>query len=422
MEIPTKVMGTAAAAGPRPTPGGPPYVGRTAAGAPDARTILPADDPFLDSWLDAARPRCRVRLTSGMCGALLTGLSMLARDGRIHLDLELRPKGAALDHGPWHLRDKKPMQTTIEVEGGGSCVIDVHDSWEVDEQDIAAHDLYFKRSLAPESLLIPHGHKLRTLGLVNDVRADFFDLAELRTELAAAGSATARLRKLLRWAALSAGARWFDAGGRPSLSRMSAPPVAGQPAGVLLMAGLWDPEQVPEWAPGKREEWESINRMRVECIRALRREFGQRFHGGVRPGAFARRYAPDVMLPSERAAGQRELVRRALEHPICVTSVGLHGSNGFRLAEFVALSRAIVSESVRYMVPGEFGPGTHYLPFASPQECVSQVARLFDDAAAREQMARRNWEYFNAWQRPDRMALRVVALTLGARGTAPRPR
>ncbi|MCU0760251.1 MAG: hypothetical protein MUF07_13780 [Steroidobacteraceae bacterium] len=335
---------------------------------------------------------------------------MLAREGRIRLEVAMRPEDPPLVHGPWHLRDKKRLQTVVEVEGGGSCVLDVHDSWEVDEGDLAAHDLYFKRSLSPETLLMPGGHKLRTLGLLNDVRPDFLDMIELRNELGAARSAPARLQKLLRWAVLSVGAR-LDLGSRPTLSRMSSPPTPGQPAGVLLMAGLWDPAPVPTWAAGKREEWESINQMRIECIRALRREFGNRFHGGIRPSAYARQRAPDLMLPSEKAAGQRAFVRHARERPVCVTSTGLHGSNGWRLAEFVALSRAIVSEPLRYTVPGPFAAGTHYLPFTSPEECVAQVARLFDDPAARDAMAQRNWEYFGTWQRPERLALRVIALT-----------
>jgi hypothetical protein len=45
---------------------------------------------------------------------------------------------------------------------------------------------------------------------------------------------------------------------------------------------------------------------------------------------------------------------------------------------------------------------------------VARVAQLFDRADLREQMARRNWDYYNGWLRPERIALRLVALTWAA--------
>jgi len=345
-----------------------------------------------------------------MSSAVLTGLAMLAREGRIHLDVEIAPEAPPLEHGAWHLRDKQRPQSVLEVDGGGTAVIDCHDSWEIETQDLLRHNLYFKRSLRPESMLMPRGDRLRPLGLLNEVRADFVDLAELRSELGAAGSALQRLRILLRWVAWYGAAR-VGLGGRPNWSRMYAPPTPGQAQRVLLMAGLWDPAQVPATEAAQRADREAVNRQRVECIRALRRAFGSRFHGGVRPGEFARRYAPDVMLGSEREASRREFLRRVRQHAVCVTSHGLNGSNGFRLAEYAAFSRAIVCEPLRHALPGGFAPGEHYLEYTTPDECVARVAWLFDRPDWREEMARRNWEWYSRWQRPDRLALRLVALT-----------
>jgi hypothetical protein len=336
---------------------------------------------------------------------------MLQRAGRIRLELEIVPDAPALDHGHWHLRDKQRPQAVLETEVGTSAVIDAHDSHEIDPDDLARHDLYFKRSLVPESLLLPGGEKLRALGLLNDVRTDFLHLAELRSELGAATSTGGRGMALLRWLAHASAAR-IGLGGRPNWSRMHAPPAGpGQPQRVLLMAGLWDPDEIPAEAPLQRAEREAMNRMRVDCIRALRRAFGSRFHGGVRPDGFARRFAPDVMLRSPRDGSRREFLRRVREHTVCVTSAGLHGSNGWRLAEYVAFSRAIVSEPLRYIVAGDLVAERNYLEYTTPDECVARVAWLFDRPDAREEMARRNWEHYAHWQRPDRIAARIVALT-----------
>jgi hypothetical protein len=222
---------------------------------------------------------------------------------------------------------------------------------------------------------------------------------------------------MLGWLSSSVAAR-FDAGNRSNWSRMHAPPRPDQPPRVLLMGRLWNPDRVPQDQPDKREEWRRLNQMRADCIRALRRSFGARFYGGLLPDDFARRFAPDAILESGRQAAPQEFIRRVREHPVCVTSVGLHGSNGFRLAEFVALSRAIVTEPLRYRVPGEFTEGANYLEYTSPDECVERVARLFDHPDERQALMERNWAYYQQWLRPDRLALRLVALTWAARNRA----
>lgn len=392
------------------------------AGAGDPTLTSASGEPPFDALLPATPLDCHLRITPAAApfAALLAGFAMLARERRIRLDLEVVPAAPPLAHGPWYLRDKDRPLARLEVAGGGTAVIDTHDSLEVEEDELSRHDLYFKRSLAPASLRRAGGAKLRALAPLNEVRCDHRDTFELRSELAAGGGAAERLRILLRWHARWAAARVLDRGARPSWSRMHAPPVPRQPGRVLLMAGLWDPAAVPSLDAAKRQEWEAINRMRVECVRALRDAFGARFHGGIRPSSFARRFAPDVLLPDARHGTQREFVRRIREHPVCVTSSGLHGSNGWRLAEFVAFSRAIVAEPPQYSVVGDFDAGRHFLAFTTPGQCVAQVARLLDDVDARDAMARRNWDYYQHWQRPDRLALRVLALTFATgRSRAP---
>jgi hypothetical protein len=346
--------------------------------------------------------------------SLLTGFAMLARAGRIRLEFDLRPMDPPEPNLAWHIRDKACVHIELEVEGGGSAAIDPHDSWEVDEALLARHPLYFKRSLLPNLVLLPGGDKLRPLGLVHDVRTDFANLFELRRELSGASSIAQRSRVFARWALAAAGADRLGLVQRTVCSRMHAAPVHGQEPRVLLMAGLWDPALVPEDAPAKREEWRRLNAQRVECIRALRREFGGRFHGGVKPTAFARREFPDVVLEDPHATSQPEFLRQVRAHPVCVTSTGLHGSNGGRLAEFVSFSRAIVTEPLQYAVQGDFGAGTHFLEYRDPGNCVAQVARLFEDTVAREAMMERNHDYYRQWLHPERLALRLIALTSAA--------
>jgi hypothetical protein len=369
-----------------------------------------------ETWHLEGRPHCVIEMTSAGTGVypLLTGLEWLARSNVITLECRLRPKSPLVAAGPWHLRDKRHFLVNLRVARGGSAIIDLHDGGEIDHEALALHDLYFKRSFDPQSMIVPGGWKLRPLGLVTEIRDSRLSGFELRRELAEAGGVTARLKRL---ATLSVAvlASPCGVGSRATWARLHVPPNrrSAEP-GVVAMAGLWDPDELPARQRLKRLEWESLNRQRVGCIRALRRAFGALAYVGVRPSAFARRYCPDVVLPTHRSGSFQAFLHRLRSHPVVVTSTGLHGSNGYRLAEGVAMARAVVTEPLRYEVPGEFAPHSHYLQYTTPQECVDRVAWLFDRPDDRREMMYRNWQYSSRWLRPDRVAARLVALTQSA--------
>lgn len=339
--------------------------------------------------------------------SLLTGLAMLARRGELTLDAVLQPVPPPVDHGPWHLRNKAESGMTLQLDGGRRAYFDVHDSWEIDADAYASHDVYFKRSFDLARFGAGTHPKLRRLGLVNDVRLDGFDRWELARIVGQRCGAGPRLREALRFLVHSA-ASIADLGPRPNVSLLQAPPEPRLEPRVLFMAGLWDPASVPPDAPGKAAEFEAINEMRAGCVRQLRAAFGARFFGGVMHTEFARREYPDVLLPEARAASKRAYIKRVRAFPVCIATTGLHGSNGWKLAEYVGLSRAIVSEPLHYAVPGEFAADRNYLEFRTPAECVARVGELLDGEALRSAVMQANWDYYNRWMRPDAFARYVL--------------
>jgi hypothetical protein len=338
--------------------------------------------------------------------ALLTGLGMLADSGQLRLTQELRPSPAPRTDGPWHLRSKALSALELVVDGR-SAHLDAHDSWEIDLHAYATHDWYFKRSLDPRRFPVGAYPKLRPLGLLTDVRADGVDRWEARRIAAQPIAFRQRAAMMLRFITHTA-ASLVDCGPRPNLALMHAAPWVAQEPRVLFMAGAWDPAQVPAEAPDKAAEFESINETRAACIRLLRREFGARFFGGLQHSEFARRRYPDVLLPQARAASKRAYLKRVRDYPVCVATTGLHGSNGWKLAEYVGLSRAIVTQRLRYAVPGEFAAPRNYLTFETADECVGQVSQLMQDATLRASQMQANQHYYHAWMRPDGFAAWVV--------------
>ncbi len=350
-----------------------------------------------------------MRLSADQTGfaTVMTGLSMLARRGRAQLSWEWVPPARPLESGPWHLRDKAVSNAEMIVDDRHSVFVDIHDSFELDASALATHDVYFKRSLNAGALPPSARAGLYALGLVNDVHPDGFDLQEARRLLARPLSWRQRATGLLGLAAATAAAS-LNLGGRSTLSLMTGSPTRTRNPEVLFMAGLWDPALVPDAAPDKIAEFEAVNEMRAVCIRALRREFGSRFFGGVQHSEFARRHFPDLLLERSTDGVKRTFLDRVRRSAICVTTTGLHGSIGWKFVEYVGLSRAIVTEPLRYVVPGEFGAGRNYLSFGSPDECVAQVARLIDRQDERESMMEANQRYTRDWMRPDRLAWRMI--------------
>jgi hypothetical protein len=360
-------------------------------------------------------PHCHliVRHLEPGTSALLAGLASLANTGRLRLTQQLLPLPPPSDDGPWHLRHKDEAGVELVLDGRTSAYVDVHDSWEIDADAYASHDFYFKRSYHPVRLPPAQYPKLRPLGLVNDVRLDGFDLWEARRILLQKIPLARRAAMLLRFLLHSA-ASLANLGPRPNLSLLHAPPDLAKRPCVLFMAGLWDPSMVPADVPEKAAEFAAINETRAACVRLLRREFGARFFGGVQHTEFTRRDFADVLLHDARAASKRAYVRRVRDYPICIATMGLHGSNGWKLAEYVSLSRSIVSEPLEYAVPGTFAPPSHYLAFRSPESCVEQVSRLMDDAALRTAQMQANYEYYRRWMWPEALAGYVLGTMAGS--------
>jgi hypothetical protein len=253
-------------------------------------------------------------------------------------------------------------------------------------------DAVWKRSPSAE------GH--RPLGLVAGMRSG----REPLVRLGLAGSATAIRRRDIA----SVRAVWSGVLRARRQARLEAYSRAGDGGTrVLFQTRAWSDADMSD--PDDRS---MLNESRARLIRALREEYADRFVGGFVDSPVARRLYPDLLtsMPSDRAS-YVELIGSCA---IGVSTVGLHGSNPWKVAEYLAAGRAIVSEPLRFEIPESLDGIVDW--FDSPSDCVAAVRTLLDDAGtltAHREAARRFWEE-NA--RPDVLLRRRLTEEFGVGG------
>ncbi|MBV1904800.1 MAG: hypothetical protein KUG75_01885, partial [Pseudomonadales bacterium] len=154
-------------------------------------------------------------------------------------------------------------------------------------------DFYFKRSYSPSYLhqIGSQSNKIYPLGLNYEVYPDFWDhLGFERTKIS--NNITKRLVYISK-----AFSRIDQVAFTPRVSRMEALPDFTQQPQILFIAKAYDPHDDPKRKLEKIQEREHNNNTRANCIRLLRKEFGNSFFGGMIRSQYSETYYKDVLLP-----------------------------------------------------------------------------------------------------------------------------
>jgi hypothetical protein len=179
-------------------------------------------------------------------------------------------------------------------------------------------------------------------------------------------------------------------------------PVKPQHNKILFLTRLWDPGD----AKSQRsvELRNRINATRVECIKRCREEFGSDFTGGLFVEKFASKHYPELIVDAS-LTNKASYLQHVKHHAICIATTGLHNSIGWKMGEYVAASRAIVSEPLRFELPGNFSKDTNYYEFETADQLVTEISRLRNDPAAMSQMMNANFQYYNNYVKPENLVL-----------------
>ena len=163
-------------------------------------------------------------------------------------------------------------------------------------------------------------------------------------------------------------------------------------AQVIFVTRVWEPTH-------DVADREAINEQRATIVRMLRSELGSRFLGGIEPSAFATEHFGDCVttLPTD----QLSYLTTLHESAIAVSTRGLFKSNPHKLGEYLAASRAVVTERLHYDIPARIDAAPAAMTFNDPEQCVELCLQLLEDPARVQELRQQAWTYYNREVRPD---------------------
>lgn len=157
-----------------------------------------------------------------------------------------------------------------------------------------------------------------------------------------------------------------------------------------------------------KESLDKATNYRIKLIRALRKEFGDDlFVGGVSQDAFSEQRCPDLLV-APTLTSKKSFMQLCKSNYICIASQGLHNSIGWKLAEYVANARTIITDPLYYSVTGDFEENTNYLVYNNVEECIQACHALLRDVDRVHKMEQANAEYYKSYLAPDVLIKRTL--------------
>ncbi|MEK6766048.1 MAG: hypothetical protein AABY49_07500, partial [Planctomycetota bacterium] len=233
---------------------------------------------------------------------IYTGFFCLHKKKLIKLEQKINRLEFMDVHKSFHLKDARNFHLKVILNHTVRLYYDMHDSWEVDEEALDQCDFYFKRSYNRKK--IEHLKKVYPFGFNYEVYPNDMDLFALQRSLFLSTGWKERIIKSLH--SLKIVDKYFCP---PRLEYLESLPDYQADPKIIFVARLWDPNDDQERPEGKKENMVYVNKMRVECVRALRKEFQDKFYGGIAPTKFAIENFPDTIIPDFNNSRKRDYLK-----------------------------------------------------------------------------------------------------------------
>jgi len=183
------------------------------------------------------------------------------------------------------------------------------------------------------------------------------------------------------------------------------PPIPNKKTKIFFLTRLWDPDKVS--LSSSKKERKEMNQFRINCIKRCRKEFGELFTGGLQKNEFTVQNAKELIAPSN-LTNRINFIKTTKEHNICITTTGLHSSTGWKFGEYMAASRAIISEPLLYDAPGDFSCDKNYYEFNSEDELIEKIYKLLNNRDKMNEMMHNNFNYYNNYLKSENLILNTL--------------
>ncbi len=195
---------------------------------------------------------------------------------------------------------------------------------------------------------------------------------------------------------------------------------------IFFYTRLWDPAiasayssqnvdldgvDVEKRIKTKSEEYLAVSELRAGLVRALRKEFGNRFIGGVGVTEFSKKFCPDLITEIDMSS-RKNYTHNLKSAEILVNTQGTHKCWNFSFGEGLAASRAIITEKPFYRVPDFLFEDKNFLTYSSIDECIEKVYYLFNNRDVLVDIMNNNRNYYLNHLRPDKYVWDTLEIIL----------
>ncbi|MDZ7759352.1 MAG: hypothetical protein U5L00_03735 [Desulfovermiculus sp.] len=186
------------------------------------------------------------------------------------------------------------------------------------------------------------------------------------------------------------------------------PPVLQRDFFILFFERLWDPNDISSYDSSHlRDERKEMLERRISYLNACKNEFKDYFLGGLIDNNVSRKYAKNLIV-SHNLTEKHIFLKNIKRSSVCIATNGLHGSIGWRFGEYIAASRAILTEPLRYTVPGRFKEGNNYLSYQDENELIENIYYLMFNKKELLKLMWNNYIYYNSYLTPKKLVLNTL--------------
>jgi hypothetical protein len=156
------------------------------------------------------------------------------------------------------------------------------------------------------------------------------------------------------------------------------------------------------------EDTGAVTEERAEVIRVLRRDFKGQVIAGFVPSDYVLQKYPDLVLYDN--IDQHSYLGLVKRCRIAIYTRGLRDSPAFKMPEYLAAGRCIVSDPIKTMLPKPLVHGEHLLYFRSTEELVQQCKLILQDKALQRKLSQGALRYYEEEVRPKARVLKMLEI------------